>query len=304
MAVLCWTVLYLMDDIDWTTREPDTMNIALIQGGIPQAEKWKPQNRLYTRELYLELTKPYLHGDLIIWPETAVPSYLHNAADFIRPVQEIISQHQVDLITGIPIKNNTDHRYYNSVISISDHSQRYDKRHLVPFGEYIPVPALLVPLFKFLEIPMSDFSPGNSGKPVLTIRNRTIGVSICYEDVFGEEVIDALPDADILVNVSNDAWFGDSAAPHQHLQMSRLRALETGRYMLRATNTGISAIIDHRGKIIARTGQFVADSLSGEVLLFSGSTPYARWGNKIVLIPVLLLLLYLFIKNRKNRVHD
>jgi len=165
----------------------------------------------------------------------------------------------------------------------------------------INAPARLTPPNKLIlmKIPMSDFTPGANKKPVVHAANEIIGVSICYEDVFGEEVIAALPEATILVNISNDAWFGDSIAPHQHLQMARMRALETGRYMLRSTNTGVSAIINEKGVIKASSPQFIPHVTSDKVKTFEGLTPYARFGNWPVIVAAFLVLLIAFFRSRK-----
>jgi apolipoprotein N-acyltransferase len=173
---------------------------------------------------------------------------------------------------------------------LGENTSFYFKRHLVPFGEYLPLNSLLREVVDFLHIPMSDFSSGEDLPPLMHAGKFTIGISICYEDTFGEEVIDALPLADILVNISNDAWFGDSAAPHQHLQMARMRALESGRYLLRATNTGITAIINEKGKVIDALPQFTSTALSGVARLYTGMTPYARMGNYPVLLLVVLVV--------------
>ena len=146
---------------------------------------------------------------------------------------------------------------------------------------------------------MSDFSPGPDVVPLLDMGGYKIGISICYEDTFGEEVIQGLPDAGILVNISNDAWFGDWAAPHQHLQMARMRALETGRFLLRSTNTGVTAIIDEKGQVISSLPQFIAASLTGNVTILSGYTPYARFGNYPVILFCLSVLLIRSYRTRK-----
>jgi apolipoprotein N-acyltransferase len=156
---------------------------------------------------------------------------------------------------------------------------RYDKHHLVPFGEYLPFDDWIRPLLNFLAIPMSSFSPGPARQRPLPFNGMRIGASICYEDAYAGEVMKPLPNANLLVNVSDDAWFGDSIAPHQHLQIARMRALETGRYLLRATNTGISAIIDARGRVVARSPQFEPYVLTGEIRLHAGATPFVRGGQ-------------------------
>jgi apolipoprotein N-acyltransferase len=165
--------------------------------------------------------------------------------------------------------------------------QSYRKRHLVPFGEYIP------PGFRWilavLKIPMSDFNAGDAGQPALAAAGIPFAVAICYEDIFGEEVIDFLPEAQALINVSNDAWFGDSLAADQHLQASQMRAAETGRWMLRSTNTGATAAIDERGRVVARLPAFTAGTLLTSVTPHAGLTPYARFGN----FPAVLLAIAL-----------
>jgi apolipoprotein N-acyltransferase len=161
----------------------------------------------------------------------------------------------------------------------------YYKRHLVPYGEYLPMRWLFGSTLDALAVPNADFSGGDDGQPLLQAAGYPVATSICFEVVFGEEMIQALPEAALLVNVSNDAWFGRSLAPFQHLEMARMRARETGRPMLRATNTGISALIDHQGRITARSRQFEAAVVTGEVEPRQGATPYVRWGN----IPVVVL---------------
>ena len=165
------------------------------------------------------------------------------------------------------------------------------KRHLVPYGEYFPVPGFVRNWLRLMNLPYSDVVPGEAGQPPLEVAGETVAVTICYEDVFGAEQLHYLPDATLLVNVSNDAWFGDSIAPPQHLQIARVRAAEVGRYLLRATNTGISGIIDPRGDVVAFSPSFEPHVLRGVVWGFTGSTPYARWGNYAVVTAMLVLLL-------------
>ena len=165
-------------------------------------------------------------------------------------------------------------RYYNGLLSIGGEEDLYAKRHLVPFGEFMPFKAWLGPLVKLFEVPMSDFSAGGAGESLLQVGGLPVGASICYEDVFAEEVIRALPQAAYLINVSNDAWFGDSLAPWQHLEIARMRALETGRPLVRSTNTGISAVIDHRG---ARAREHSAVPACRA----RGGAPAALWGHAL-----------------------
>ena len=266
-------------------------DVVLVQGNVSQDVKWLAEQRGPTLMRYLTLTRRHWGVDLVVWPETAVPAFYHVAQSFLDELGAEADRHGTALLTGIAVQDPEDGRYYNSVITVGGNDGIYRKRHLVPFGEFLPLVDLLGPIVDFMKIPMSDFSAGPPEQPLLNVAGQRVGVSICYEDTFGEEVIEALPDATLLVNVSNDAWFGDSIAPAQHLQMARMRALETGRYLLRATNTGISAIIGPQGEIIGRSPQFEAHDLKGSVQGMTGMTPYARWGNWMVIMGVLVLLL-------------
>jgi len=290
LVLLLWGAAWLAENHHWTAPTGEKITVALIQGAIPQELKWTPEMRQPTLDIYRELTGPYLDHDLIIWPEAAIPAYYHQIETDIQQLLAKTSENDTRLITGLPVMDRSTGKYYNSVVMLDQDVSFYYKRHLVPFGEYLPFAFVLQGFVDYFNIPMSDFSRGTAPAPVISTRDFDIGISICYEDTFGEEVIQALPQAAILVNVSNDAWFGDSAAPHQHLQMARMRASETGRYLLRATNTGITAIIDEKGNILDRSPQFTPVSLSGEATLFSGSTPYVKSGNYPVIILSFLIL--------------
>ena len=213
-----------------------------------------------------------------------------------RPVSSARSRGG-DLIIGLPVRDATG-RYYNSVLGLgASPTQRYDKIHLVPFGEFIPPGFGWV--LSVLKIPLTDFSRGSVAQAPLALAGQKIAVNICYEDAFGEEIIRALPEATLLVNASNVAWFGDSLAPHQHLQIAQMRALETGRFMLRATNTGMTAIIDHHGNIAAVLPAFTQGTLNGSAQGRSGATPYVRWGNAPAVALALLVCGLLTLRRRK-----
>ena len=301
LIIFIWTGCWLLHQQNWTVRSIDELSIALVQGSVPQELKWRPEMRQTTVDLYKELSRPVLDYDLIIWPEAAIPAFYHQLEGMINELEAITRHNDNRIMVGLPVLNPNTGEHYNSLISIDNRVTYYHKRHLVPFGEYLPLKFLLEDLTHFLNIPISDFSAGNDLAPVIINTDYNIGVSICYEDTFGEELIQAIPDANILVNVSNDAWFGDSAAPHQHLQMARMRALETGRYLLRATNTGISAIIDEKGKIIDQLPQFTPATLTGKAQLFDGYTPYARYGNFPVIIISILLLVITALADSKRK---
>ena len=296
---ITWGALNLLNGINWTTEKGNEISVALIQGAIPQEIKWKSDQRQRTLDLYLSLSEQYKDSQLIIWPETAIPILHHQAEEFIQQMANLARSQNHDYLVGIPFKDLDSNKFYNGIIVVGSNNDTYYKQHLVPFGEYLPFDKWLRPILNLMKIPMSDFSAGSNRKPVVRAANEIIGVSICYEDVFGEEIISALPDATLLVNISNDAWFGDSIAPHQHLQMARMRALEAGRYMLRATNTGVSAIINEKGNITARSPQFIPHVTSGKVKTFEGLTPYARFGNWLVIAAAFFLLLITFFISKK-----
>ncbi|MCK5877303.1 MAG: apolipoprotein N-acyltransferase [Candidatus Marithrix sp.] len=295
--VSLWTVM-LLAEVEWTKPIDKPIKVALIQGNIPQEFKWLSGFQLPSMQRYLELSQSQRDADLIIWPETAIPLFYHEipsyAPGFLEELSREHLEHKTDFLIGVPLMK-TDGTYYNTVMSFSDKPSFYYKNHLVPFGEYIPLQVIFGNLFKLLNIPMSEFSSGAAQQVPLTSVNHSVGISICYEDAFGDLIRNSLPEAKLLVNVSNDAWFGDSIAPHQHLEIARMRALETGRYLLRATNTGISAVINNKGKVIAQSPQFEITALRAEVQPYQGITPYVRFGdNLIVAISLLILILLRF----------
>jgi len=276
----------------WTQPAGKPLTATLVQGNISQELKWQPEEQQLTLDRYVRLTRQHLDSDLVVWPETAIPAFYDQVeADFIEPLRERMQAQGVSLVTGIPVMDRRHWRYYNSIISLDQPGAFYYKVHLVPFGEYLPLRKWLAGVLSFLPVPQADFSAGAIDQPLLTAASYPVGTSICYEIAFGEQLIHALPQAAFLINVSNDAWFGDSLAPHQHQEMARMRARETGRYVLRATNTGISAIIDNRGAIVARSRQFEATTVTARVVPRSGATPYVHWGNWPVVGLSLLLLL-------------
>ncbi|MFV2056101.1 MAG: apolipoprotein N-acyltransferase [Thiohalomonadales bacterium] len=289
----------VLNYIPWVENDGDKIKVSLLQGNIPQDQKWKRKFKGLTIQRYLQMTRENWDSDIVIWPETALPMYFHNARRLLSDLQDEAAQHNTSILLGLPVLDQSNSEiYYNSVVSLSDDFKLYHKNHLVPFGEFIPFKSLLGGLIQFMDVPMADFSRGGPNQELLRAAGYAIGISICYEDVFGEEVIRGLPEASLLVNVSNDAWFGDSLAPHQHLQMARFRARESGRPMLRATNNGISALVDSRGKILKVSKQFVITTITGDVQPMKGRTPYVIWGNYLVIGGSFLLLLFYFIRAR------
>lgn len=276
---------------NWTDESDRDISVALIQGAVPQEEKWLPEQMEPTKTLYLNETRKNWNADLVVWPEAAIPAMIHEEEEFLDAIEQEARENDSEVILGMLERDAVSGRYYNSVLSLGAERSIYRKRHLVPFGEYFPVPDFVRKWMRLMSLPYVDISPGASDQAPLTVAGETIGMTICYEDSYGAEQLVFLPQAGFLVNVSNDAWFGDSIAPHQHLQIARMRALETGRYLLRATNTGISAIIGPDGKVRARSPQFETDVLAGRIRAHRGATPYARMGNSATIILSALMLI-------------
>ena len=293
-AVL-WAVCWLAGKIVWVQPSGPALKAALVQNNVALNQKWSPEHRAVILQAYLGASRQHRDAGLIVWPEAAIPTYLQYLEPaFVRDLKREAEDHDTDFLIGVVelVTGRARRHVYNSVISVGSTPGVYRKRHLVPFGEFLPLKPLLGWLLNYLHIPMSDFSAGPGGQPSLRAAGQAIGVSICYEDAFGEEVIEDLPQASLLVNVSEDAWFGRSLAPHQRVQMARMRAMETGRPMLRAANTGPSAVIDHRGKVLARSPQFMSYVLTAEVQPMQGTTPYVRFGNwPVVILSAVMLLI-------------
>ncbi|MEQ8232123.1 MAG: apolipoprotein N-acyltransferase [Gammaproteobacteria bacterium] len=265
--------------VDPTRALDPPLEAALVQGNVPQAIKWDPSARNAAIARYLELSEAHWDADVIVWPETAIAAFPQELPELLAALEERARASGTTLLVGMPTGEPWGGDYFNSLVAIGATPGRYDKRHLVPFGEFFPFKRQLEGIAALLDIPLSDFSAGQPGHDTLTVAGRAAGISICYEDAFGRETIAALPAAALLVNVSNDAWFGDTIAPHQHLEIARMRALETGRWLLRGTNTGITAVIDHRGRVVARAPAFEPAALRARFEARGGATFYARYGD-------------------------
>jgi apolipoprotein N-acyltransferase len=276
--------------IAWTTPVGAPFNASLLQGNVAQDHKWREERVRPTLETYRLLTES-APGKLIILPETALPLFLEQVPeDYLAALAASARGRGGDVLVGVPERAPSG-EYFNSVVSLgSSPSQTYRKSHLVPFGEFIPLRPALAWIVGVLAIPLQDFSRGAEAQRPLAVAGQRVAVNICYEDAFGEEIIRQLPEATVLANVSNVAWFGRSIAPRQHLQIAQARALETGRAMLRATNTGVTAVIGPRGEVLAAAPEFEIATVTYPVQGYGGATPYVRWGNYAVLALCLALI--------------
>ncbi len=306
--LVVWLGGFLLGKYEWTEVSGKPISVSLVQGNMPQITKWDPVMMQARLDIYASLSREHWDSDLIVWPENAMTTFYNDLEEsYFTPLLLEARENNTDLIIGAPVMDDDGVRYYSSLISLGDEQHIYNKRHLVPFGEFMPLQDLLRGIVGFFELPMSGFSRGERHQPPLRAAGQLLAPSICYEDAFGEELIDFLPQASLLVNGSNNAWYGNSFAPHQHLQISRMRSLETGRDLLRATTNGISAIVDAKGHILQRSAQFETTVISGQVQPRRGATPYVRFGNTPVIFVLVFMLLIatryiliLFIKSAKG----
>jgi apolipoprotein N-acyltransferase len=275
----------LLNLVEWTSPYGESLKVALLQGNVSQSIKWSPDVANSTIAQYLQMVEQS-DARLIVLPETALPVIAQQLdKQVIQRITQHAQQQQGDVLVGLVQYDSENQSYFNSAISFgSAPVQAYSKSHLVPFGEFIPLKAVFGWIYRdWLNIPLSDLSRGENHTP-MQLAGQQVAVNICYEDVFGEEIIRPLPAATLLVNMSNDAWYGKSFAAVQHMQFSQARAIETGRMMLRATNTGATAIIDQHGKVQAHAPHDTQITLSGEVQGYQGSTPYIWWGNWLFIV--------------------
>jgi apolipoprotein N-acyltransferase len=268
--------------------------VALLQGAVPQELKLLPEQLPVTAELYRGLTVQAQGSDLIVWPEAAILDLYENVRAYLDEIEQQATAAGSTVMLGILRYHAATATAYNSVVTLGRSDQFYDKRHLVPYGEYFPLPQVVKRWLRRMNVPANDLTPGDPNQAPLVLLGERFAFAICYEDVFGAEQLGALPEATVLVNVSNDAWFGESIAAPQHLQIARMRAAEVGRYLLRSTNTGITAVIDPRGRIVDRLPRFETGVLRAEFRGHTGATPYVSWGNYAVLLLVLAILLAQF----------
>lgn len=282
--------------IEWTAPQGEPISVALIQGNVPQEMKFRPEAFFRTLALYRELIEAN-PAQLTLLPETAFPVFVQQLPpDYIDTLRQLALRQHGDIVFGA-LTGDGD-AYYNSAISLgASPLQVYSKNHLVPYGEFIP-PGFAW-FMAYAQIPASSFSRGPEKQAPLAVAGRQVAANICYEDVFGNEISRALPEAGILANLSNTAWFGRSLAQPQHLQIAQMRALETGRPMLRATNTGMTAIVDADGTVRAALPPFTTGVLNGEIRAHTGLTPYARFGDEPA-IGLILLALLLALRPRRR----
>ncbi|MDO6447534.1 apolipoprotein N-acyltransferase [Colwellia sp. 1_MG-2023] len=291
----------------WVTLTGKTIKTALIQGNIEQSIKWQPEQQWPTMLKYLDLARLNYDAQLIIWPESAIPAIetMSTTQEFLDMANQSAALNNATIITGILNYNFESKEYFNSLIVLGKkqladengdyyygNSNRYDKNHLLPIGEFVPFSDILRPIAPLFNLPQSSFSRGSYVQNNLRASDLNILPLICFEIAFPEQLAaNFLNNSDILLTVSNDAWFGNSHGPHQHMEIARMRALEFGRPLLRSTNTGVTAVTDHLGNITEQVPQFEQAVLKADIQLVSGQTPYSQYGRYPIWIIGFILML-------------
>lgn len=285
---------HLLQKVDWSEAMQRPLKVTMVQGNIPQQLKWRSDQYGNIFNTYWRETMRHDDSDLVVWPETALPGHSQQIATTLLPMmQEAALQRDMAILSGLIYAEPGMDDFYNSVMLFGAEQAVYHKRHLVVFGEYYPLRWLLDLFRGLVNIPYSDLAHGPDEQAPMRVDGYVLGVSICWEDVFSRDILLDLPRANLLVNVSNDAWFGNSTAPHQHMQIAQMRSLESERVMIRATNTGISAFIDHKGRVLGVSEQFRTEAISETVYGRRGATPFYFFASLqwlFALLPAFLLL--------------
>lgn len=305
IVVLPWLVGGILTTVEWTAPDGTAIRTTIVQGGVSQDRKWLQEQLQPTMDFYRLSTLDVPDSEIVIWPEVAIPRLTDQVESYLSIIDGDARRNRQSVVLGIlerSFERSEDGKIFNSVLLLGgEERQVYRKRHLVPFGEYFPVPEFVREWMRMQALPHSDLDAGVDPQPLLVAANGTkLAIAICYEVAYGAEQRYAFPDAGLFINVSNDAWFGDSIAPHQHLEIARMRALEVGRYVIRATNTGISAFIDHNGALLMAGKQFEPVVMTMDVWSRTGTTPYASAGNWPVIGFSLLVLGIFWFRSRAS----
>ena len=271
-----WVAAWSLLSVAWTERGA-SHSVALVQANVPQDAKWNRDRLPEWKARYRALTAEARAHDIVVWPEAAIPDYYHLAKAFIDDTAQTLGGDLVQGTVLAEVDEGGTVTVYNAAVSSA--GGIYRKRRLVPFGDYVPFESALRGLIGFFDLPMSRGTPGVEPQPHLKAGGWNLAMAICYEIAYPKAVAEHARGADVLVTVSNDTWFGASIGPLQHAQMARMRAIENGKYVLRATNNGVTALIDDRGAVVAELPQFEQGVLTGTAQATEGSTPFARLLN-------------------------
>ena len=306
IAVVATLVVgFILNNVEWTEKVDEPQTVSLVQPNVSLERKWDPYSSPGILEELDDAANEHWHSDIQVWPEAAIPSLYHDIQFYIDDVQNRATNTQTNVISGVLYDNQEPFEIYNSIIGIGSASGVYFKQKLVPFGEYVPLEDYLRGVIAFFDLPNSIIRRGPYRSNAITAKTQTnhnyiVAPFICYEVVYPDFVAANSADADLLVTISNDAWFGRSIGPHQHLEMVRMRALENQKYFARSTNTGISAIINHHGKITLSSKQFVQDVITGTVELRTGQTPFTILGSYPIILFCFAICIFSFSRKRFN----
>jgi len=277
-----WIAGAALRPVEWTHPSGPPVSVAIVQGSIPQEQKWLDSHRETTLKVYHDLTERVLGTRLIVWPEAALPDPANELITYITDLYRDARMHHSALVFGVLRVSDDGENYFNSVMALDDRLSWYDKDHLVPFAEFFPVPPFVRNWMRLQSLPYSDFTRGGENQPPLPAGGLKLGATVCYEDAYGSYMLQALRSADALVNVTNDAWFGHSSARYQHFQISRMRAIESQRFLIRAANNGVSGVIGPHGEVVAQAPEFRPYDLVSAVTPRVGLPPYAHVGNWLI----------------------
>jgi apolipoprotein N-acyltransferase len=302
LALLAAAALWLRAQ-DWTAPTGALVSVAVVQGATPQNIKWQVGNRLSIRGSYERLNAQALGARLVVWPEAAVPELADLMPQFLARIFREANVRGSDVVMGVLRLGGGDDRVYNSVLALSTPVAFYDKRHLVPYSEYFPVPDWVRGVLRRMNLPYSDISKGSEQQPPLRAGGLELAPTVCYEDAFGNAQRRLSASSDVLLNVTNDAWFGHSPARYQHFQMGRLRAIEAQRYLVRAANDGVSAVVGPRGEVLASAPEYEEAVMRGTVQARRGLTPYLRLGDWPLLAFAGLVAVLAVLKSRRRLIY-
>ncbi|HEV7715957.1 MAG TPA: apolipoprotein N-acyltransferase [Steroidobacteraceae bacterium] len=294
-----WCAGVALGSVEWTHASGKPVAVAIVQGAIPQNLKWLDSNHDATLKIYRQLADSALGTPLIVFPEASLPDLANELVDYLRALYRDASARGSAVVLGI-LRADEQGRYFNSVLALDEKVQWYDKDHLVPFAEFFPVPGFVRSWLRLMSLPYSDFTRGGADQPPLRAAGLKLATTICYEDGYGSAQLHVLKEADALVNVTNDAWFGHGSARHQHFQIARMRAIEAQRFMLRAANDGISGVIGPHGEVVARAPEFERFVLHSAVIPRTGLPPYARVGNWLILSLAAVALMVVMLQSRRR----
>ena len=281
---------YALQYKTWTVPSGQRLDVVLVQPNIDQHKKWASDSLPNILAQLKKQSKAHWGANLIVWPEAAVPALRHRVRGFLGAMHQRAEASKTTLLTGIPTYDRAQKKYHNSMIALGriESERQYNKTRLVPFGEYVPMESALRGLITFFNLPMSTFSLGADNQAPFTVRGENISTAICYEVVYPDLVARNSRDSSVLLTVSNDAWFGQSLGPQQHLQMAQMRALENAKPMIRGTNNGISALVDHQGRIYQSIEQYSQGELVGTIEPRNGRTLFSLLGSWPTVILALL----------------